>query len=619
MRLFACLLVLPVVFWPAAAHAAPKDVAELFPADSLAYLEMCQPGATAKDLAAFFKGSVLENALPALDKIRDTHGQGIHEAGLLTAFFGPEMLKEANRFHGVAVALTGFDKRGDPEFVAVILAGDSQLPGFVMRAFLSSHPTLHKVDLIEDIGLYVERVNQFIDDPLLGNPGMRREARNTGPVFAYEPGIILVGSNREHVASAIRRWKQKEKSESLAGKTAFKKAADQRQTTGLFLFADAKRLLERQAMPARDRKGPEPFTTELLRKLLPPAGVETCTARLEFKPQGLDMRCSLKLVPKANNALANLLAGPGLEIADLNGFVKETPLAVALNLPSGEQRLPHLLEFLDRLAKATGTLGPTASEIVREMEEKKTLTSGSLAKIDRLSIVLPPPASWPKGSSPLPTFVMHAETAEALESLENSIPVILELFGGQKADPVTETIDGVKIRSLEAKASPMGMALHYARREKLLAVGADRRFLAACVLADPASSLAAVPEVGETLKSDGKPSLLAAWNWSATLLPAKPDKPNAKKAPSPLETDGLIGRDGRPAQPSVPFEVFEGLRGLPPLIVTLSSQADELRLELRQRDPRGLRAAAIYRWFDAYVKSRNNMNGTAIYPGVDGR
>ena len=117
MRLFACLLVLQIALWPEPISGAPKDVAELFPADSLAYLEMCKPGETAKDIAAFFKGSILENPLPTLDKMRTTNGAGIREAGLLTAFFGPEMLKEASRFHGIAVALTGFDKRGNPEVV----------------------------------------------------------------------------------------------------------------------------------------------------------------------------------------------------------------------------------------------------------------------------------------------------------------------------------------------------------------------------------------------------------------------------------------------------------------------------------------------------------------------
>ena len=616
MRLFACLLALPIIFWPATIYGAPKDVAELFPADSLAYLEMCKPGETAKDIAAFFKGSILENPLPTLDKMRETNGAGVREAGLFTAFFGPEMVKEANRFQGVAVALTGFDKRGNPEFTAVVLTGASQLPGFVMRSFLASHPGLRKVDLIEEIGLYVERANQF-EDPLLGNPGGRRQAKDTGPVFAYDPGIVLIGSNKVHVASAIRRWKQKEKSASLAENPAFKKAVDQRQAPGLFLFADAKRLLEKQTAPAANRKGPEPFATELLRKLLPPADVETCTARLEFKPQGLDLRCSLKLAPKSNNALANLLGGPGLEIADLHGLGKESPLAVVLNFPPGGQRLPALLDLLERLAKASGTLGPTASEIVQELEEKKTLAPGSLAKVDRLSIVMPPIASWPKGSLPLPTFILHADTSEALESLEAAVPAVLELLGGKKADPVTETIDGVKVRTLEPKASPMGSALHYARREKLLAIGVDRRFVAACMTADPARSLAAVPDVNEMLKSAGKVSLLGAWNWSATLLPAKSEKAGPKNPPPPFPIDGPFEPEGRPAPPALPLEVFESLRGLPPLVITLSSQDDELRLELRQRDPRGLRIAAIYRWFEWYVKTRPMMYGQPFdVPGI---
>ena len=53
-------------------------------------------------------------------------------------------------------------------FIAVLLTGESQLPGFLMRAFLSAHPDLRKIGAVEGVDLYQERSVVYLDDPLLG-------------------------------------------------------------------------------------------------------------------------------------------------------------------------------------------------------------------------------------------------------------------------------------------------------------------------------------------------------------------------------------------------------------------------------------------------------------------
>ena len=59
---------------PAAPAQAPKptpDVADFFPADVLAYAEVSRPALVAGELKALAKGSVLDDILPHLDKIRE--------------------------------------------------------------------------------------------------------------------------------------------------------------------------------------------------------------------------------------------------------------------------------------------------------------------------------------------------------------------------------------------------------------------------------------------------------------------------------------------------------------------------------------------------------------------
>ena len=68
--------------------------------------------------------------------------------------------------------------------------------------------------------------------------------------------------------------------------------------------------------------------------------------------------------------------------------------------------------------------------------------------------------------------------------MEAATPALLELLGCDRGNALVESISGVAIRSLEAKSSPTGVPLHFGRRDKTLAIGLDRKFVAACLAAD---------------------------------------------------------------------------------------------------------------------------------------
>jgi hypothetical protein len=601
-----------------AVHAEPKDIAELFPAKSVVYAEVVKPGAAAKDLAAFLKGTVFENALPALNKVKEKQRPNglldTTEAGLLAAFLGPEMLKEAGRFQGLAAGITGFDKNGEPEFLAAVLTGESQLPGFIMRAFLSAHPDVRKVATVEGVDLYQDMQVQFFEDPLIG-PGAlppARQAQPVGSLYAYEPGFILMGTNKEQVSTAIRRFKGKEKSPALAATAEFKEAAAQRDKPGLFIFADAKTLLGRLDDAIKEKKDANDFALRAVRRLLPAASVRTVVARLELKDGGFDLRCSLKLDGKSRGPLAELLDGQALAAMDLNCLAKDSPLALTLKLPTGEKRLPRLLAMLDSVIKSTGTLGPTASEIVQELEAKKLLSARDLAAVNRISLVMPPMSCWPKNGVPLPVLLVHADSTAVLAALEAAMPAVFEMLGAAKGDAVTETIDSANVRTLEAKASPTGTQIHYARHDNSFAIGTDRKLLAACLVANTAKSYSSVEEVAEPFRSADARAAVAIINWPELLGRGEPDKAVARR-PIWDGTSGTIPFDalavpgpftgGRGSWREVPREVLNQLTGLPPLVVTLGRQGDELRLDVAQRDPKSIRAKAIDRWFDWYIRS----------------
>ena len=598
--IFALLLASPLT-------AAPKDVADHFPADAVLYVEVNQPGAVAKDLGAFLKGTVFENALPALDKIREKQLPEAHfdrsAPGLLSTLLGPEMLKEVPRFQGLALAVTGFDKQGDPEFLAVVLPGESQLPGFAMRAYLSSHPSLRKIATTEGVDLYQESMTQFVDDPLVApnNGEPARQVRDFGPFYAYREGLLAIGSRKELVSAAIQKHLGKDTSAALASAPSFKPLLLVREKPGILVHGDVRRLFEHLAIRAKQGKELEPFFTVALRKMLPNDRVRTFTARLEITAQGMRLEGALALVPQASAPLAELLTGPALATDDLHRVPQNASLAFALNLPEGPPRLPRLLGIGDAFVHAAGGLGPNASELIKELEEKKILSSADVEKIQQVLVVLPPAITWPKGVMPAPTLLFRTTTPEAAETLLAAIPAILEAIGSEKPELIAETIEGVKVQTIGAKASRLGVPFHFARHGRDLALGTDRQFLALCLKADPAKSVASLKDVSEHLKSAENSALVGTWRWPEIMHPPKTDasggfwKPFTQPVydgPSELSLR-ILG------QPYMTLrEIVVPLVEMPPLFVSLARQGDELRFVFDQRDPTKARVKLFQRYLE---------------------
>ena len=148
-----------------------------------------------------------EGTKPAFNTGRD---------GLLAAFLSPDMLKEAARFKGLAGGIVGYDKYGEPEFLVAVQPGESKIPEFLMRAYLTARADFKKAATVEGIDLFQRHFYPVDDDPLLGGgPPAPRKLLSGGIVLSHAPGLVVIGSNREMVSAAIRRFKEKEKSPSL--------------------------------------------------------------------------------------------------------------------------------------------------------------------------------------------------------------------------------------------------------------------------------------------------------------------------------------------------------------------------------------------------------------------
>src|SRR5262249_14136158 len=187
-------------------RAQVKDLAELFPAKTRAYLEINGIADVVKEVRGLVKGSCLEDPPKSLEKFGDLARNNFFFADLLEVgvLLSPEGLTEISRFRGGALACTPLGKEPGkkPGIGGVLLTGESNLPALFMRLVLSV-PLAKKVGEVEGVRLYRSRDQILEKVQLDGQP----EFRESGPVMAVMPGVVIAGSSTDAVADVIRRWK----------------------------------------------------------------------------------------------------------------------------------------------------------------------------------------------------------------------------------------------------------------------------------------------------------------------------------------------------------------------------------------------------------------------------
>ena len=259
---------------------------------------------------------------------------------------------------------------------------------------------------------------------------------------------------------------------------------------------------------------------------------------------------------------------------------------------------------------STGGLGPTASEIARELEEQKIVSRSILQKIDRMTLALPSTSNWGKSGFPIPSILIHGDSAETTDALAAAFPKILEIFGGSKGDAVTETIDGVRISTLESKASPLGKPNLFGRYDNTLGVGVDRKSLAACLAATVGGSTAADSNIGAAFKAADRSSVVGVWKWSeaakALATQKTPGRSSNRRSYMCELGDGSFAMSRARTDIdliSLARSLLDDLQELPPMVGGLSRSGNELRLVLNQRDPKRARVKVIKHWLDWYSRA----------------
>jgi hypothetical protein len=612
------LLMLIALAAPAAAQPV-KDTADLFPADTLLFVDVVKPADIGREVTAYAKGTPIENMNEYMAKWRAKLGDGYFPdammLGMISAFAGPEAMAEAARMQGAAVALTGIDKKGDPEIVGVVLPGQSNVPGFILRMFMTADSTMRPAGTVEGVTIFGEIPRNFMRAVPAGGgapPPPPPPSKPEAPFVASLPGAIIIGSSLDNVGDVVKRIKGKEAKPALSATPGFKDSGVLRTRPGIFAYANPARGME--VLEAFLKTSPDmlpPMIQRGLAELVNPKAIRGVALNLALTGGTIDLQVAATLEPGKSSPLLDLFADQKATLQLLHPAPKDSIAAFSLTLTDGEKQFKRLLAVADTIV---GNDGEKPSELVKHVEErlKGSLGKDVAGRIAAITVALPAKQELPKGAQEVPMLFITGVDAAATEQLEKMVaPLISAILGDM--EPVTETIQGVKVRSLPAAGFPWKAPLHYGRNGTTLTLGSDRKLVAASLWGKIGDSLAGDPKVAEALQGNAAAGV-GVWRWG-TMLP---------EALANMGHERKWGPNGQPIPPdaSKVHEKVEKLRKthaeligkLPPLVISVARQDDRFTVGVQQRHPAGTPGKLIEGLFDAVMSSATNIFDTIPAP-----
>jgi hypothetical protein len=600
--------------------AEPADVAELFPAGALAYAELSNPAELSTQLAALFKGTMLEDSIPFIHKRRDAAAtlmemHGKREAAVLGLLASPEMMAELKKLRGAAGALTGFTDGGEPEAAFVLLTGDSPALGLAVRAYLTMTSSLRKVADVSNVPIFQFRATEITYDnngqPMLANSKKPTESPYEF-TLAYTPGLFVVGTSKKAVSEPIKRFvAAAQDKQSLASTSLFKQAAANHRQAGLFYFVNFPEFEAKYSAANRAKGGMgQSDLYAWFTMLANPKAIKSVAGNIHFRDGGLSATLTAVFDPSQKSPLRDFLSGPDVKVQLLEHAHQPATLALAVTLPE-QKRAATAVALCDAFAKANGVLGKLPRDVADELNKQYPESSVEklLQGLSAVTLVLPTKQDVQKGTKPLPMLILQTEDAAAAAAWETFLPRLMANLAGAAATPqsFTETIDGVTVVSLPGAGLPWNGPIHFSRAGKTVVIGLDRKLVAAATTPNPKDGIPAgqiapgggpLVLVGVASLADAFQALLESWH-KAGPVPTEPPEPQRFPNNGNIVPESVVEGAAKARK-----AFFAAFAAIPPAAITVRRHGDELQVELYQPKVLGgglkpvIDAAAL--WLDAW-------------------
>lgn len=631
MRTILTILAAALVFLGKASCDAQeiKSPAEVLPENTLAYVELRQPGAFAKEVAGLLEGSVLANVPDSFASVRAKYPDlrnwrsSGEEFAAVGAMISPELVSELGRTKGAAIAVTGIDKedRNLPEFVAIILPGESNVPGFAYRIFTGTfsegyssfngkdrtefRTRIEPIGEYEGVALYrpIRRQSTYVVSP----DGRSGEAKGQpitkpdGPALArLGSGTILIGTP-DRVKDVIRRAKSKNPStsDSLAGNANYRKSSQQLgERPGFFACGNpsAAIKLAEELMPPEIR---EVFIS--VKKQINASAFTGVAVSLGVEGSTVKFRFQFGLDPNEKTPILDLLSSTPIN-PDVFQFAPRDALFVAaLSNAGAEQRWERLIQNVDQAAKSYFPNVPPPSGLLAGMEAMlgKRIGKDLLGPIETVAIAMGPMADNAPFES-LPPLVVIARLKDedsAEKFVKESIPKIARLAVFPAiVNPVEKKVGEHSIYELALGKN--GPTMHYGRHGATLVLGVNSALVGDALTAGAKKQgLLANEKPADALRRAGS---------SIFCVLVNPIAIATQRLSRIGDVDGGPAAANSQQQLKELREILQTLSKLEePLVISLTRTPEQLLLEASYTNLKKLAPAAVNLGVEQYFRSQS--------------
>ncbi|MCP4247896.1 MAG: hypothetical protein GY778_12680 [bacterium] len=428
--------------------ARSTDLAALMPAETMAFVEIRQPGQHLTNLADMLGliGDPLSNLTPgkAASAIPIPDAPGL--ALPAEVFLSPTLLDEMSRFRGVAAALTGFG----PVAADMPELGGAQ--GLVI---------LHPGDANGLRGA-IETAAQFVTptDPIGNFATIRIEP---GITVTFTHRLVIAGTSRELVAGTVQRLTS-DSGASLADRPDVQELAEQRDRALAFAFVDAKGALK----TAYKHLGEDPDARQALgmaQGLMDVGHWKSLCASIGSTDAGLHADFTLTLEDGHSNIVYNLIRTPPMSGKSFQAVPAGAAVVVGIGINPAATR-----QDTDGTGNKADTLRyVTGLDLGREL----------FANIEEIAAFCIP--GQRSGGPPIPDaglVITAADPAKSQQLWDQLLTIPSLIMGQQLPEPMVKTIAGQPVK---VYPMPEGINVHVVRLEHSLLVTPTERAAAASI------------------------------------------------------------------------------------------------------------------------------------------
>lgn len=426
------------------------DLAALMPADTVAFVEVRQPGRHLENLLSMLGlvGDPLSNLTSGETAAR---AMPIPDApGLVLppkVFLSPAIIDQAKQFRGVALAITGMEPppMGLPEMAGI-------------QGLLVLHPG----DAHALRGL-IETGAQFVApaDPISGFATLSIQP---GLVVTFTHRLVVVGTSRDLVSGVVDHLAGSTR-DSLADRPDMAALAEQRGDALVFAFVDAKGAVEMAYKNlGHDRDAMQALG--MAQGLFDIGHLQSVSAAIGSTDRGLYAEAAMALDEGHANLIYNLIRTPPMSGRSLQNVPAGAAavLGIGINPTSGEADQPPAVSKADALRYVTGL--DLGRELFANMEEVALFVVPGERRFDGLPI-------------PDVGLVIAASDPERSRKLWEqllSIPSIV--MGPDVPQPTVRSVSGVEVQVFPM---PEGVNIHVARLERSIIIAPTERAVAASI------------------------------------------------------------------------------------------------------------------------------------------